>query len=89
MDEKSRIFDCIDYQLNKFPKTDMLAGKEKGEWIAYSTSAIKQTVNKLSAALLHLGISGHDMTVEHQDKIAVISSISHSGRFFDMTAILS
>ena len=62
----------------------MLAGKEKGEWIAYSTSAIKQAVNKLSAALLHIGVSGHDMTVEQQDKIAVISKNRPEWLILDM-----
>ena len=73
MNENSRIFDCIDFQLNKFPKADMLAGKENGEWTTYPTAEVKTMVNKLSAGLLRLGVSGNDMTVEHQDKIALVS----------------
>ena len=73
MNENSRIFDCIDFQLNKFPKADMLAGKENGEWTTYSTADVKTMVNKLSAGLLRLGVSGNDMTVENQDKIALVS----------------
>ena len=73
MNENSRIFDCIDFQLNKFPKADMLAGKENGEWKTYPTTEVKALVNKLSAGLLRLGVSGNDMTVEQQDKIALVS----------------
>ena len=73
MNENSRIFDCIAYQLSKFPKKDMLAAKENGAWKTYSTQEVQDTVNKLSAGLLHLGISGNDMTIEQQDKIALIS----------------
>lgn len=73
MNENSRIFDCIDFQLNKFPKADMLAGKENGQWITYSTAEVQAIVNKLSIGLLKLGVGGNDMTIEQQDKIALIS----------------
>ena len=73
MNENSRIFDCIEFQLKKFPKADMLCGKENGSWRPYSTAEIRDTVNKLSAGLLRLGLSGNDMTVDNQDKIALVS----------------
>ncbi len=73
MNENSRIFDFLYDQLERFPKEDMLAGKENGLWNTFSTTTVVDTVNKLSAGLLRLGVSGHDMTVEQQDKIAVIS----------------
>lgn len=73
MNENSRIFDCIEYQLSHFPKEDMLAAKENGQWKKYSTAAVRDTVNKLSAGLLQLGVSGNDMTIGNQDKIALIS----------------
>src|SRR6185295_17498327 len=73
MNEVSRIFDYIDFQLNKFPKADMFSGKENGAWRNYSTTEVKETVNRLSAGLLKLGVSGNDMTIENQDKIALIS----------------
>ena len=34
----------------------MLAGKEAGQWKKYSTAEVKETVDKLSAGLLSLGI---------------------------------
>ncbi|MFT3909171.1 MAG: long-chain fatty acid--CoA ligase [Ferruginibacter sp.] len=73
MNDQSRLFDFLYYQLEKFPKEDMLAGKENGQWNKYSTTYVAETINKLSAALLQLGLSGNDMTVENQDKIAIIS----------------
>ena len=51
----------------------MLCGKENGQWVPYSTQQVKETVDALSAGLLALGVSGNDMTVEKQDKIALIS----------------
>jgi len=73
MNEHSRLFDCIDLQLQKFPKADMMAGKENGTWKKFSTAEVKEQVNKLSAGLLKLGLSGHNMEVEQQDKVAIIS----------------
>jgi len=84
MNEKSRIFDYIDFQLNRFPKTDMFSGKENGKWINYSTSEVKSIVNKLSAGLLKIGVSGNDMTIENQDKIALISKNRPEWLILDM-----
>lgn len=73
MNLDSRLFDFLDYQLKKFPKDDMFAAKENGQWKKISTAEVKQTVNKLSTGLLQLGLSGNDMQIEHQDKVAIIS----------------
>ena len=40
MIKPERLFDCIKYQLEKFPKPDMLAAKENGAWRKYSTKEI-------------------------------------------------
>lgn len=70
-----RLFDCIEVQLSQFPKDDMFAAKEEGGiWRKYSTKEVKETVDRLAAGLHHLGVSGHDMSVERRDKIAVISN---------------
>lgn len=84
MNENSRIFDYIDFQLNKFPKDDMFSGKENGSWIKYSTAEVKKIVNELSAGLLKLGVSGNDMTIENQDKIALISKNRPEWLMLDM-----
>jgi len=73
MDQNSRIFDFLYQALAQFPKNDLFAGKEDGVWRKYSTAEVVNTVNELSAALLSLGISGNNMEVESQDKVAVIS----------------
>jgi long-chain acyl-CoA synthetase len=73
MNENSRLFDCIEYQLNRFAKADMFAGKVNGSWQTYSSQDVQNTVNKLSAGLLQLGVSGNNMQIENQDKIALVS----------------
>jgi len=72
--ELKRLFDCIDYQLSKFPKETMLAAKENGTWRSYSTTEVKETVNALTAGLIKKGCSGNDMTIEGADKIAILSN---------------
>jgi len=74
MTDPKRLFDCVSYQLEKFPKEDMVAGKENGKWRAYSTKEIQDNVNRLTAGLLQLGVSGNDMTTENRDKIAIIAN---------------
>jgi long-chain acyl-CoA synthetase len=74
MTEPKRLFDCISYQLEKFPKEDMLAAKENGQWRTYSTREIQDAVTRLTVGLLQLGVSGNDMTTESRDKIAIISN---------------
>ena len=84
MNENSRIFDYIDFQLNRFPKPDMFSGKENGKWRNYSTAEVKQIVDQLSIGLLKLGVSGHDMTIENQDKIALVSKNRPEWLMLDM-----
>ncbi len=52
----------------------MLAAKENGAWNIYTTTQVKDIVNKFSAGLLHLGVSGNDMSDEGADKIAIVSN---------------
>lgn len=73
MKEPTRLFDCIQYHLERTPIEDMLAAKENGRWKKYSTREVSEIVNGLSAGLLNLGYSSGDMTDEGRDKIAVLS----------------
>jgi len=73
MNKPERLFDCIAYQLEKFPKPDMLAAKEKGAWRKYSTKEVAEYVDALAMGLSAIGVSGNDLSVEQQDKIALIS----------------
>ncbi len=73
MPDPKRLFDCIQQHLENAPIPDMLAAKENGRWKTYSTREVSDTVNKLSAALLGLGISCGDMSPEGMDKVALLS----------------
>lgn len=73
MTEPRRLFDCLPCQLERQPLEAMLAGKEGGQWKKYSTREVQHLVDRLSAGLQEMGISGHDMSVEGRDKIAVLS----------------
>lgn len=84
MNEDSRIFDFLQNQLNNFPKADLLVGKEDGIWRKYSTAEVQSIIDNLSAGLISLGISGNDMTVEKQDKIALISKNRPEWLMLDM-----
>jgi len=72
MAEPRRLFDCLQYHLDRTPLEDMLAAKENGQWRKYSTQEVKDTVDKLSAGLLSLGIGCGDMSAEGRDKVAIL-----------------
>jgi long-chain acyl-CoA synthetase len=72
MTEPKRLFDCIQFHLERKPLEVMLAGKESGQWKKYSTAEVKSIVDNLSAGLLSLGISCGDMSPEGRDKIAIL-----------------
>lgn len=84
MTEPKRLFDCIAYHLEGTPLEDMLAGKEGGQWKKYSTAAVKNIVDQLSAGLLSLGISQGDMTAEGRDKIAILCKNRPEWIFLDL-----
>jgi long-chain acyl-CoA synthetase len=80
----SRLFDCLEHQLAHFPKEDMLVAKEQGVWKKYSTQDVAEIVNRFSAGLLQLGVSGNDFTPEGSDKIAIISNNRPEWVFTDL-----
>lgn len=79
-----RLFDCLEHQLHRFPKNDMLAAKENGQWTTYSTERVVEIVNKFSAGLIELGVSARDITPESSDKIAIISNNRPEWVFTDL-----
>ncbi|HMO61111.1 MAG TPA: long-chain fatty acid--CoA ligase [Ferruginibacter sp.] len=81
---QSRLFDFLPFQLERYAKATMFAAKENGQWQSYSTAQVKETVDRLSAGLLRIGISGNNMTVEQQDKIALISKNRPEWLMLDM-----
>ena len=62
----------------------MLAGKVNGSYQPISTEEVVKKVNDLSAGILRLGMNGHDMQVENQDKIAIISKNRPEWLILDM-----
>jgi long-chain acyl-CoA synthetase len=79
MTDPKRLFDCIEWHLERKPLEVMLAGKEGGQWKTYSTKEVSAIANNLSAGLLSLGIGPHDMTVEGRDKIAILARTVPNG----------
>ncbi len=79
-----RIFDFLQVQKNNFPKEDMLAIKENGQWKKYSTQEVIDICNKLSAGLLSLGLSKGSDTPETQDKVAILSNNRPEWIFLDI-----
>ena len=73
MTEPTRLFDCLQIHNGKPVLPDMLAAKENGKWKTYNSTEVTDTINKLSAALLGLGISGGDRTIEGMDKVAIVA----------------
>ncbi len=79
-----RLFDTITHQLKHFPKENMLSSKVDGRWKSYSTQEAAEQVNRFSAGLLKLGVSGHDLSAEGSDKIAIISNNRPEWVFTDL-----
>jgi long-chain acyl-CoA synthetase len=67
MNDYTRLFDIIYYQQEQFPQHDSFCRKENGVWQKSSTADIIAAVNKVTQALIKLG-------VKPDDKIAVVSS---------------
>ncbi|MGN6417536.1 MAG: AMP-dependent synthetase/ligase [Pseudobacter sp.] len=73
MTEPKRLFDCLNYHLERKPIADMLSAKVNGVWKSFSTREVKDIVDQLSAGLLTLGIGPGDGSVEGKDKVALIA----------------
>ncbi len=85
MTEKpKRLFDAVAYQLERFPKPDMLVSKIDGVWRPWGTAQVQQIVNRFSAGLLAIGVSGNDFTPEGADKVAIISNNRPEWVFTDL-----
>lgn len=77
MNDYTRLFDIIYYQAAQFHQHDSFCRKENGGWIKYSTSDVIDNINKVSKALITLG-------VKPDDKIAVVSSNRPEWNFLDL-----
>ena len=77
MNDYTRLFDIIYYQAAQFHQHDSFCRKENGQWTKYSTTDCIDNINKVSKALIKLG-------VKPQDKIAVVSSNRPEWNFLDL-----
>lgn len=84
MTEPTRLFDCLDILTKKGDKEDLFATKENGEWKKFSTSTVKNQVDRLTAGLIQHGYGYGDGTVEGRDKIAIISKNRPEWVIFDL-----
>jgi long-chain acyl-CoA synthetase len=87
MNDPSRLFDLLEYQVEKFDLPNMLVGKENGSWRQYSSREVADTCNRFSAGLLSLGLQGADQTSEKADKVAVLSNNRPEWVFTDMACL--
>ncbi|MFI2743387.1 AMP-dependent synthetase/ligase [Zhouia sp. PK063] len=71
MNNVTRLFDFPYYQLEKYDLEDALVTKQNGTWVKTSTKEYIANANKISRALLRMG-------VQPNDKIAIISSNNRS-----------
>ncbi len=84
MDAPTRLFDAVDWQLQRFPNITMLSAKENGEWKTYNTEEVKTIVNRFSAGLLQLGVGARSFEPQGADTIAIISNNRPEWIFTDL-----
>ena len=78
MMEITRIFDLLQYYVEKYPNQHVaLAGKKNGEWRKYSIQEYIELVDRLSYAFIELGIVPGD-------KVALILTNRPEWNFIDM-----
>lgn len=81
MNNITRLFDFIYYQLEKYPLEDAVVDKRNGVWVKTSTKDYIDKANALSRALLEIG-------VKPGDKIAIITHNNCSEWNITDTAVL-
>ena len=75
--EVTRVFDLLDWLLEKYPKDDIINGKREGKWINFSVN----DYYKFSALL---GYGLHKLGVRKGDKIATITNNRPEFNIMDM-----
>lgn len=60
MEQKLRIFDLIDRQLELYPNLAMFSSKTKGDWKALTTTEFLNQVNTISKGLIELGVKPNE-----------------------------
>ncbi|MDB5196698.1 MAG: long-chain fatty acid--CoA ligase [Flaviaesturariibacter sp.] len=70
--------------MKEAPNDALLAAKEAGAWRSYSVREVADTVEKLTAGLLALGINGQDMSIEGRHKVAILGKNRPEWVFLDL-----
>jgi long-chain acyl-CoA synthetase len=84
MTEPTRLFDCIEWQMQKGASHPVFGAKENGSWKEYSFREVSEIINALSMGLLKLGFGKGENTPEGKDKIALISKNRPEWLMLDM-----
>ncbi len=84
MTAPTRLFDCIEWQIQKGCTHPVMAAKEEGRWKEYAVTEIQEIVTGLSAGLITLGFGKESHTPEGKDKIALISKNRPEWLMLDM-----
>jgi len=84
--EIKRLFDCIYYQLEKFPLEKSFIYKNGDEWKSFSTQEIVDKANAMSRGLLKLGVQPGEKVgvITYQNRgewIIADTAISQIGAF--------
>ncbi len=69
-----RLFDIVAGRAAEEPNATMLAAKENGEWVTYSSAQVWDTARKLAGGLLSLGIANEDADPLKLEKVSIISA---------------
>jgi long-chain acyl-CoA synthetase len=75
--EVTRTFDILDLLKEKYPKDDILAGKENDTWVKYTTDQFIEEANNFCYGLLAMGL-------KKGDSIATLSNNRPEWNFADM-----
>ena len=78
--ERNRITDLLSFQLKNSPNENAFSDKVTGSWRKFSTSKVTEIVDKLSLAMLKLGI-------QKGDNIALISRNRVEWNFVDLSVM--
>lgn len=74
MQSTQLLFELLYHYEKRFPEKEMLHAKIKGQWTGIKSTEVRSQVEQLAVAFMEMGMGGHDMLPEHQDKIAIIAN---------------
>ena len=81
--EITRTFDLLEHLVNEYPdKKDILASKEKGEWVRYSTHDYYKYCHYMAYGLLEIGL-------QPGDRVITISNNCPEWNFIDMALAMT